>query len=145
MRFILLCILPVISFAQQSSFRRCDSLLVEQWPNHYFTFKAKYPLSSETLAENINAILNYKPQNINGFITVRFLVNCARQTGEHEIYQIDTHYQQTVFDPKYVDQILHFVKSLQDWKLGIHKEKTYDYYAYLTFKIEQGFVKEVVP
>lgn len=138
-------IIPVLSFAQKESFKLCDSLLTDKWKPQYYSFKAKYPLSSEKLTKEVNRTLTYQPKQINGFVTIRFVVNCKVQTGNFEIYQIDNNYQNIKFEDKYIEQLLGFVKSLDGWKKAIYKDKNYDYFTYFTFKIEHGKVTEIVP
>jgi hypothetical protein len=135
----------VFSFAQKEPFKLCDSLLTDKWKPQYYSFKAKYPLSSEKLTDEVNQTLTFQPKQINGFVTIRFVVNCKGQTGNFEIYQIDNNYQNTKFEEKYIEQLLGFVKSLDGWKNAIYKDKNYDYFTYFTFKIEHGKVTEIVP
>jgi hypothetical protein len=136
---------PILSFAQQTSFRLCDSLLTDKWKPQYYSFNTKYPLSSEKLTEEVNRTLTYQPKQMNGFVTIRFVVNCKGQTGNFEIYQIDNSYQQINFEEKYIEALLTFVKTLENWKIGTYESRKFDYYAYFTFKIEYGKVTEIVP
>lgn len=144
-KLILLLILPFLSIAQKDSFRPCNNLLLERSKPQYYSFNTKYPLSSEKLTEEVNRTLTYQPKQMNGFITIRFVVNCKGQTGNFEIYQTDNNYQIVKFEDKYIEQLLGFVKSLDGWKKAIYKDKNYDYYTYFAFKIEYGKVTEIVP
>lgn len=142
----LLTIIPVLSFAQKESFKLCDSVLIDKWKFQYYSYDTKYPLSSEKLTEEVNKTLIYHPKQINGFVTIRFMVNCKGQAGNFEIYQIDNSHQNTKFDEKYVEQLLIFVKALDNWKIATYNKKLkLDYYTYFTFKIEHGKVTEIVP
>lgn len=80
-----------------------------------------------------------------GYITVRFLVNCEGKTGLFRIQQMDKDYKETLFDKKTVDTITSFVKKLNNWTLQEYKGEKVDYYQYLTFKLEDGTVKEILP
>lgn len=133
-------LLPLVGSAQ--NFKRCDTL--RSYPFQYYSFDAKYPVSSETLKEQINKTLT--PQiSINGFITIRFVVNCEGKIGNFEIYEVDDFYKNTQFDKRYTSQILSFVKTLKNWKIATYQNKIYDYSTFLTFKIEHGAVTEVLP
>ena len=136
---------PILSIAQQESFKLCDSVFTDKWKPQYYSFNVKYPLSSEKLTEEVNQVLAYRPKQINGFVTIRFAVNCKGKTGNYEIYQIDNNYQQSSFEEKYIEQLLTFVKTLENWKIGTYESRKFDYYAYFTFKIEHGKVTEIVP
>ncbi|SIQ80767.1 hypothetical protein SAMN05880574_12629 [Chryseobacterium sp. RU37D] len=80
-----------------------------------------------------------------GYITIRFLVNCEGKTGLFRIQQMDENYLETSFNENLVKKVLNFVKSLDEWAKVESKEKKIDYYQYLTFKIENGIVKEILP
>jgi hypothetical protein len=140
----LLFFFPFQSIAQQGSFKLCDSLTERRKPQ-YYSLKVKYPQSSEMLVEEANHVIINKSKNINGFITIRFIVNCKGLTGKYKVLQIDKNYQEVIFDHKYVEQILNFVQNLQEWKLAFYKDESIDYYTYFTFKIENGIVTEIVP
>ena len=43
------------------------------------------------------------------------------------------------------EQLLNITKSLDGWVIGKHEGKAYDYYQYLTFKIEDGELIEILP
>jgi len=143
--YFLFFLLSFSGIAQPPTFKLCDSLLTDKWKPQYYSFKIKYPLSSENLTEEVNKSLIYQPKQINGFVTIRFVVNCKGQTGNFEVYQIDNSYQQINFEEKYIEQLLTFVKTLENWKIGTYESRKFDYYAYFTFKIEYGKVTEIVP
>ncbi len=143
--YFLFFLLSFSGIAQPPTFKLCDSLLTDKWKPQYYSFKIKYPLSSENLTEEVNKSLTYQPKQMNGFITIRFVVNCKGQTGNFEVYQTGDNYQIVKFEDKYIEQLLGFVKSLDGWKKAIYKDKNYDYYTYFAFKIEYGKVTEIVP
>lgn len=143
--YVLFFVLPLLSTAQQNSYKLCDSVFTNKWKPHYYSFNAKYTLSSEKLTEEVNKTLTYQSSQVNGFITIRFVVNCKGQSGNFEIYQIDNNYQIAKFEDRYIEQLLNFVKTLENWKIGTYESRKFDYYAYFTFKIEHGKVTEIVP
>jgi hypothetical protein len=141
--FFVLC--PFCSLAQKDTLHLCDSILLKTWKTQYYSYKAKYPLSSEKLAERANREVAYRSKHINGYITIRFIVNCWGYSGEFEIYQIDDMYRSVEFEKEYISQLLTFVKSLNLWHIAKFGKKSVDYYTYLTFKVEYGIITEVVP
>ncbi|WP_312299197.1 hypothetical protein [Chryseobacterium sp.] len=95
-------------------------------------------------------ITNLKEKNNNsqvkdGYITARFLINCKGKAGLFRIQQMDENYQEINFNITLVNEILNFVKSLDGWVIGENNGVKVDYYQYLTFKIENGIVKEILP
>ena len=81
----------------------------------------------------------------NGYITVKFLINCEGKTGLFRIQEMDEYYNESLFNKELVYDIFSFVKNLDGWIINTYEGKTVDYYQYLTFKIENGKVKEILP
>lgn len=82
---------------------------------------------------------------INGYITVRFLVNCEGKTGLFRIQQMNAGLKEVVLDKDLGDKLLRFTKSLDGWIPKEIKGLKIGYYQYLTYKIENGKVSEVLP
>lgn len=80
-----------------------------------------------------------------GFLTIRFVVNCQGATGRFRVQGIDNNYQEKKFSPGLTDQLLSLTKKLDGWVIGEYEGKVFDYYQYLTFKIENGTLVEIMP
>lgn len=80
-----------------------------------------------------------------GYITIRFLVNCNGNSGLFRITSMNENYLPKIFNDEIVGQLLSITKSLDGWSIGKDEDKTYDYYQYLTFKIENGKLIEILP
>lgn len=80
-----------------------------------------------------------------GYITIRFIVNCEGKTGRFRIQQMDMNYQPDKFPDELVQKLLSTTKSLNGWEIGMYEGVARDYYQYLTFKIENGELKEIMP
>lgn len=84
-------------------------------------------------------------KDINGYITIRFLVNCEGKTGLFRMQQMDNQYLEKEQDRKFSAKILSFTKQLDGWIPKEIEGKKVDYYQYLTYKIEHGKVSEILP
>ena len=80
-----------------------------------------------------------------GYITIRFVVNCEGNTGRFRMQEMDVDYQPKQFATNISSGILELAKNLQGWTIGTYEGIPYDYYQYLTFKIEDGTIKEILP
>lgn len=85
-----------------------------------------------------------KPEE-NGYITIRFMVNCKGETGRFRMEEMDHTYEPKTFSPEIPQLILEIVQSLDAWKPGTYQDRTYDYYQPLTFKIINGKISEIIP
>lgn len=86
-----------------------------------------------------------KKLNQNGYITVRFIINCHGQSGRFRMEEMDFEFNSKKFDTKLSLQILEIVKKLNKWSPRKRGEKMYDSYQYLTFKIESGQILKILP
>lgn len=81
----------------------------------------------------------------NGYIVVRFLVNCEGKTGLFRVKQIDSEYHEVNQDNQLKDKLLSFTKSLNAWIPKEIEGKKIDYYQYINYKIVDGKVSEILP
>ena len=91
---------------------------------------------------------NYKPlpeKDQNGFIRIRFVVNCEGKTGRFRTLQSDDNFQETEFNKKIVSQLVDITKEIEDWKVLYRGDIPVDYYMYLIFKISEGQLTEILP
>jgi hypothetical protein len=123
-----------------------SKLCLETGGLQYYSVNAKHPKSSYQILHQARQVYK-KPENCtqSGFLTVRFIVNCRGEAVAFHVYEIDENYQDRPFDTIISTQLLDFVKKLGDWKIGAYKDKTYNYYAYLCFKIKNGNLETVAP
>lgn len=81
----------------------------------------------------------------NGYVTIRFIVNCHGAAGRFRVEQMGLDYQPRVFDPALVRQLLIITQSLDGWIPVSRDGKTYDFYQYLTFVLRNGQIVKILP
>jgi len=81
----------------------------------------------------------------NGYIRIRFIVNCKGKTGRHRVIQSDLNLKKKKHDDRVTSQILDITKNLTGWKICKTNGIARDYYQYLVFKIESGEIKSIMP
>jgi hypothetical protein len=84
-------------------------------------------------------------QDESGFLTIRFIVTCEGKTGRFRVQGMNNDYTEKAFNENLTNQLLRLTKQLDGWIVGEYEGKAYDYYQYLTFKIEQGELIEIMP
>ncbi|MEJ7646231.1 MAG: hypothetical protein WKF87_16665 [Chryseolinea sp.] len=125
-------------------FTLCDERQVYQ----YYNFGKGLQYNGEKIKINQHFKDGYKIQHQkmeSGFLTIRFVVNCQGKTGRYRAYGMDNDYHEKTFDQDLTVQLLTLTKKLDGWIPGALEGKTYDYYQYLTFKIENGELREIMP
>ena len=86
-------------------------------------------------------------QKESGYITIRFMINCKGEPGRFRLYQMDENYVAKDFSPELVNQLFTTTRSLNEWEVPADKygKDVYDYYQYLTFKINNGQIERILP
>ena len=126
------------------NFKLCDEDRVFQ----YFNFGKGLLYKGEKVKINEHfrdRLKNKELKNDSGFLTIRFIVNCEGKTGRYRIQGMNNDYKEKAFNENLTSQLLNLTKELDGWKVGEYEGKTYDYYQYLTFKIDNGKLIEIMP
>jgi len=114
----------------------------------YYNFGGGLQYVGEKIAIDNYFRENFKSRiqkNETGFLTIRFVVNCEGKTGRFRIEGMDNNYQSKKFDKELENQILKLTKQLDGWAVGESRGQKYDYYQYLTFKLTDGQIIEIMP
>lgn len=127
-----------------ANFKRC---LEEKFSFQYYNDSKSFSFKDEKIEiERRLHMLNFKNNpNLNGYVTIRFLVNCEGQTGMFRVQQMNENYREITFDKKLTNQLLDFTKKLDGWIPKEYQGRKLDYYQYLTYKIENGKVSQILP
>ncbi len=129
------------------NFEVCNEYLIKQYYVRYSSDnRPGYKGEKKALVSEI--LSQYTPpvnSNQNGFITIRFLVNCHGETDRFRVESMDFDYNSIQFDKGIAQQLVSIIKELKGWLPRTNKNKSYDYYQYLTFKIEQGQIIQILP
>lgn len=126
----------------ESTFTVCD----EKWIFEYYNFQKGFQFEGEKSALIQYFKSNYKVQaNDTGYFTVRFVVNCKGETGRFRMEAMNFSYQPIEMREATTSQLLKLCMELKGWGIGVYQEKERDYYQYLTFKLEDGQITEILP
>ena len=126
------------------NFKLCDETRVFQYYN--FGKGLQYIGEKIKINEHFMAALKLNEQgNESGFLTIRFIVNCEGKTGRFRVEGMDNEYRESEFTDNVTNQLMSLTRKLDGWIIGEYDGKAYDYYQYLTFKIENGLLIEIMP
>jgi hypothetical protein len=130
-----------------AGFKKCGSEKGRHFSFQYYQGSKEYGYKGEKIAivEKLKKENIYSEKKISGYITVRFLVNCEGKTGLFRLQHMSLDLEETVLDEELENRLLQFTKSLDGWMPKEIKGLKVDYYQYLTYKIENGKVSEVLP
>jgi len=126
------------------NFKLCDEDRVFQ----YYNFGKGLLYNGEKLKLNehfIDGLKITEQKDESGFLTIRFIVNCEGKTGRYRVQGMNNDYKEKIFNKDLTNQLLSLTKQLDGWLVGEDEGKIFDYYQYLTFKIENGKLIEIMP
>ena len=129
----------------QANFELCNG---DANVKQYFNMGYGLQFEGEKKAIDTKFHQTYKPvmgKNQNGWLRIRFIVNCKGEADRYRVLEADENYQPFKFDKKISAQLRETTKKLKGWKAMRHKDTPVDYYQYLLFKIEDGQITEILP
>lgn len=81
----------------------------------------------------------------NGYLTFRFVINCKGEAGWFVTEQTGFDYQQKQFRSETVDHLYNLVSNLKTWRPVVLDGQPGDAYFYLTFRLANGEITDILP
>jgi hypothetical protein len=117
---------------------------------YYYQVGGKYPEASYTLVSSARSFFAeklYHKTNSSGYLTFQFLIDCqGRLIKNVKVLQTDPNYHKCSFDSVLIKSYYEFLLTLNNWKIARSKNgETFSYYAFMTFKIKDGTIENIIP
>jgi hypothetical protein len=124
-------------------FKPCNDSIVPMYMNGNFYEGEKIALIKE-LTQNFDAsILTSKND---GYITLRFVVNCNKEVGMIRTEAFDFNYKPQKVEEEILLKLKTALLSLKNWiQLKDKNGNTHDYFQYVTIKITNGKIETILP
>ena len=119
----------------------------EEWVYQYYNFSNGLQFKGEKTAI-YRAFSTYQKDSVsnqNGYVTIRFIVNCKGETGRFRMESMNENYEAFRFDRAITQQLMDITQGLSGWEIAIYNDEPKDYYQYLTFKIQMGQIVNILP
>lgn len=126
-----------------AEFFLCDEYNIME----YYQVGTKYREGLKSLREYFSpyfSVLNTYI-TIDGYFTTRFIVNCNGELDRFRFYFIDINFNQRNISLKLKNETLKALKKMKHWIPGEYGGVKYDSYAYITFKIINNEIVDVLP
>ena len=115
----------------------------------YYQIQGKYPVSSAILLADSKAFLKQKGGKYagTGYVTFRFFIDCEGIMSRIRVMQTDENYKTIHFEKTFVNDLYQYLKTMDQWKknIDIQDIKNANYMAYISFKIKNGEVVNIIP
>lgn len=84
-------------------------------------------------------------KNQNGYLTFRFVMNCEGKAGRFITEECNFNYEKYSFSDPLKNQLLSILQSIDKWKPIKLKNEWRDSYNYITFKIANNEIVDILP
>lgn len=139
--------IPFNETLDDPNFKVCNENRIKQ----YYVRKSKdtpadYKGELYALKEEVYGKFKYPiDSSQNGYVTIRFMVNCEGKSGRFRIQVSNFELKEHQLNHELVSQLLEITKSLKGW-MPVSRGKTkYDFYKFITYKIEKGQLTQILP
>ncbi len=114
--------------------------------DYYNPESARYYKNKNGLENEIRSKLDKSLiKDENGYLTFRYLVNCRGETGWFVSDGVDFNYQPKQFDKILHDHLFSILDNWGPWHPVNLSGKKQDAYMYITFKIKDGEITDILP
>ena len=123
-------------------FKVCDENFILQY---YNPESATYREGKNGLSKFI--LQNYKNNKFtdSGYLNIRFIINCKGEAGRYVIHENDLDLEPKKFNTKIVNQLFSLTTQLKKWNPNFYQNEFRDSYMYISYRIENGEITEIIP
>ncbi|OAD91751.1 hypothetical protein A7A78_10870 [Aequorivita soesokkakensis] len=104
-----------------------------------------YKNNKRTFTESVLKTYKNEGYTDSGYVNFRFLVNCEGNPGWFEIIEINEDYEDVSHTKEMVDQLLKITSEPSHWAIYTVDGAPQNYYHYVSYKIENGEITEILP
>lgn len=84
-------------------------------------------------------------QDFEGLLTFRFVISCEAKVGRFKAEAYDFNYQKQALPETLTKALFEFYCGIDRWQPTIIKDEARDAYAYITLKIKDGEIVDILP
>lgn len=133
--------IPFDSNTDNRSFMFCDSTKVISGRST-LTFSDNGNTVAEVCLKNFKFRSTYEP--FSGYVIVRFIVNCKKETGRFRIQTLDKNFSLKECPIGLQNHLMSIVKELKSWENSGSRGKGFDRSKFVNFKITDGKIEKVL-
>lgn len=112
----------------------------------YYSAGTYYLGGKRAIKKELLPLINQKKiefGSTNGYITIRFIVNCNGEIGLFRANEIDSDIKSTKFIDSKIADLKDIVNTLSDWEVKSLNDNRYDSYYFINFKVEEGLITDI--
>jgi len=131
------------------NFEVCDSTYIVDYYNRgrddSIHRRTKYNTNKNGLRKEVMSKYKNRNYSDSGYLNFRFIVNCKGQAGAYVIHENDLDLNAKKFNSELVRQLFDITVGLKKWNPNFMRGKERDSYMYISYRIENGNITEIIP
>ena len=131
------------------NFEVCDSTYIVDYYNYAkgdsVFRRTEYATKKNGLRKEVLSKYENKGYSDSGYLNFRFIVNCKGEPGAYVIHENDLDLNPKKFKAELVEQLLSITVGLNKWNPNFMRGKERDSYMYISYRIENGDITEIIP
>ena len=123
-------------------FKVCNEKRIAQYYNPQ---RATYSLGKNGLRKFILSNYVNKGYEDSGYLNIRFVINFKGEAGRYIMHENNLDLEPQKLDDDMVNQLFGLTKQLKKWNPNYIREEYRDSYMYISYRIENGEIVEIIP
>lgn len=104
-----------------------------------------YTGSKKRFRDALSSEYNTNNYTDSGYLNFRFYVNCEGNPGWFETIEMNLDLEESPLDEAMVKALFEFTSKTKHWEAITYNDKPINYYMYISYRIENGKVTEIIP
>ncbi len=122
------------------NFTICDSTKIKSGRNKIQYIGGRRKLKKDIISKYLN---KKKHETFNGYIVIRFLVNCEGKSGRYRAQSLNFDFSPLNPPLDLLESSIDIIKNLDNWKRSV-KDSQIEYSKYINLKIKDGNVQHIL-
>lgn len=123
-------------------FNVCNENYIAQY---YNTPELPYPNGKNGFRNYINLAYVNDDYSDSGYLNIRFIINCEGEVGRFVIHENNLDLEPITFNEDLKNQLFKLTSEAKGWKPIILYDDVRDSYMYVSYRIENGEITEIIP
>ncbi|SHG91731.1 hypothetical protein [Winogradskyella jejuensis] len=123
-------------------FKTCNDNIIF---NYYNPQSASYSGGKNNLRDYILSNYNSDKYSDSGYLNILFVINCKGEAGRYKVYENNLDLEPQKFNPQLKTELLNLTMKLKKWNPNVIRGEYVDSSMYISYRIENGEITEILP
>lgn len=113
--------------------------------NYYNPQAASYSEGKNKLRTFILSNFDSEKYSDSGYLNILFVINCKGEAGRYKVYENNLDLEPQKFNPLLKTELLNLTMQLKQWNPNYIRGEHVDSSMYISYRIENGKITEILP